>query len=87
MGRWSWGQRRILAALFAALAAITVMLAIGASPAGAIIVRLSNGKYLSYEAIGGPKVHSGPSQFDSVFSNLDYSGGPVMPSNTNYTVV
>src|SRR5689334_12611105 len=25
--------------------------------------------------------------FDATFSNLDYSGGPVMPSNTNYPIV
>jgi hypothetical protein len=24
--------------------------------------------------------------FDKFFSNLDYNGGPVMPSNTNYTI-
>ena len=30
---------------------------------------------------------SGARIYDAAFSNLDYSGGPVMPSNTNYTVV
>ena len=59
-----------------------------------MIVHLSNGKYLSYEALSGagapasgPSPSPSPSPFDSTFSNLDYSGGPVMPSNTNYTIV
>jgi PKD repeat protein len=28
-----------------------------------------------------------PGPFDAVFNNMDYNGGPVMPSNTNYMVL
>ena len=55
-----------------------------ASPASAIIVRAGPGRMLSYRPTTGlaPRV----SPFDSIFHNVDYNGGPVMPSNTNYIV-
>ena len=30
---------------------------------------------------------SGPTPFDLVFNNMDYNGGPVMPSNTDYMLM
>jgi PKD repeat protein len=87
-----WGcvaVRRLFAA--AALVAASGFLAVAAQPAGAIIVRLPGGHSVSFDAqIGGhlPAAVSKPkiSNRDSIFHNLDYSGGPVMPSNTNYVI-
>jgi hypothetical protein len=67
-----------LVALLAALA-----LGVGASSAAAVIVHLPDRRTLSYQPLRG----AGPVTFrglDEVFSNLDYNGGPVMASNTNY---
>jgi len=56
---------------------------LGASPAPAVIVALPNGKSLSYQPLRGA---AAAAPLDASFSNLDYNGGPVMPSNTNYPV-
>jgi hypothetical protein len=56
------------------------MLAVGAASASAVIVQLQGGKVLSYQ----PLRHAAPRAFDEFFSNLDYNGGPVMSSNTDY---
>jgi hypothetical protein len=75
-----------------------MVLVLGAVPASAILVRLPNGKVLGYEPLRGRGLGSGAalapgtltrrsSKFDPALSNLDYSGGPVMPSNKNYTIV
>ena len=54
-----------------------------ATSASAVIVHLKSGKAVSYFALRG----SGTFQpFDFAFTNLDYNGGPVMSSNTNYAV-
>jgi PKD repeat protein len=60
-----------------------------AMPASAALTRLANGKEISYQPIFGkaPQGAKAPQQFEPVFSNLDYSGGPVMPANVNYTIV
>jgi hypothetical protein len=81
-GHAGGGRLNLLAALPAALA----VLAFAAAPASAVLVPLSNGKVLSYEAVAGGSALGGVTPFDAVFTNLDYSGGPVMPSNTNYAV-
>ena len=77
------------------LAVCFAVLVVGASSASAALVRLPSGKIISYEPLGGPKapkvapVPTGlaASPFDNTFGNLDYNGGPVMSSNTNYTIV
>src|SRR6202035_2792617 len=61
-----------------ALVACSV-LAAGAAGASAVIVHPQPGKTLSYQPLRGAL-----RPFDQLFSNLDYNGGPVMPSNTNY---
>ncbi|HEY4427503.1 MAG TPA: PKD domain-containing protein [Solirubrobacteraceae bacterium] len=71
---WRWA----LACLVAAAALLTL-----AGRAGAVVVHLPNGKTLSYQPLRG---HARLSQFDALLSNLDYNGGPVMGSNTNYAV-
>jgi PKD repeat protein len=86
----------------AVLAAVVVVGWVAfAAPASAIIVRLSNGHYLSYMAMTPRHATSGansgtgpaPSQAapscancDSINHGLDYGGGPVMTSNTNYVI-
>src|SRR6267154_2359150 len=49
------------------------------SEASAIIRHIPTGT-VSYQPLRG-QAH----QFDAVFSNLEYSGGPVMRANNNYT--
>lgn len=63
---------------------ITVGIGMGwaAAPASAVLVHLP-GKAASYQPLRGA---SKASPMDSVFTNVDYNGGPVMPSNANYTV-
>lgn len=66
---------------------VVLLLATGASSASAVIVHLEDGATLSYLAAPGrtpPGTRVRP--FDAFFTNLDYSGGPVMTSNTNYTL-
>ena len=77
------GRLRMLAALPVTVA----VLAFAAAPASAVLVPLSNGKVLSYEAITAGSSLGTVTPFDTFFTNLDYSGGPVMPSNTNYAIV
>jgi PKD repeat protein len=78
-----WRPRAGLLALLSAAVAV----AIGASSASAVIVHLHGGKALSYQPLRGHAPRSSALRpFDAFFTNLDYNGGPVMPSNTNYTV-
>jgi plastocyanin len=59
--------------------------AIAASSASAIIKVLPNGQAASYLPL--LSATSGPSPFDLAFDNMDYNGGPVMPSNTDYMLM
>ena len=65
-----------------------LLLAVGASSASAVTVHLENGTTLSYLAAPGtsPPGAGSAQPFDAFFDNLDYNGGPVMTSNTNYTL-
>jgi hypothetical protein len=74
-------QRRLVLVLV--LAGTLGVSAIAASGASAILKRLPNGQTVSYQ----PLLQSGPVPFDAVFTNMDYNGGPVMPSNTNYMLL
>jgi hypothetical protein len=76
--------RRGLVAL-AALAAALVVSAVAASTASAVVKRLPNGQMVSYQPLN--TASSGRTFFDAVFTNMDYNGGPVMPSNTDYMVL
>jgi PKD repeat protein len=67
------------AALIAALSFCIVV-----PSAQAIVVHLRNGKALSFQPLRGARAPAAP--LDAFFSNLDYNGGPVMSSNTNYAV-
>jgi hypothetical protein len=66
-----------------ALAAVLAASILGARAASApaVIVHLANGRTLSYQPLRGAAAGG---SFDQLFSNLDYNGGPVMASNTNY---
>jgi PKD repeat protein len=76
------GQRRGFG--LAALAAALMIGAVAASSASAVLLRLPDGQVVSYQPLrsAAPQV----SPFDSVFNNMDYNGGPVMPSNTDIMV-
>jgi phosphodiesterase/alkaline phosphatase D-like protein len=78
--------RTLCAAVVAMLAVST--LAIAPATASAVIVHLTNGKRLSYQPLAGTAAAAaGPfAPFDLLFKDLEYSGGPVMASNTNYAV-
>jgi hypothetical protein len=67
------------AALVATLA--VSILGAGAASAPAVIVQLPNGDTISYMPLKGAPAAA---PFDEFFTNLDYNGGPVMASNTNY---
>jgi hypothetical protein len=80
--RLRWASRLPVRGLVAALLAVSALAA--ATPtASAVIVHLANGRTLSYQPLAGT---SAITPFDAIFSNLDYNGGPVMASNTNYAV-
>jgi hypothetical protein len=66
-----------------ALLATALLGAFSAPAANAVIARLADGRTLSFEAVPGPRTAN---PFDQLFTNLDYNGGPVMSSNTNYVV-
>lgn len=74
-------SRVLLAA--AAFAAVIAVSAIGASRASAILQRLPTGQVVSYQPLRSkaPRI-----RFDSMFNNMDYNGGPIMPSNTVHLV-
>jgi hypothetical protein len=76
-------QRRRLA--IGVLAAVLIVSAVAASSASAVLKRLPNGQTVSYQPLAGGSTQVTP--FDAVFTNMDYNGGPVMPSNTNYMVL
>lgn len=67
--------------------AVTALALVGlaAGPASAATVRLPGGKVLRYTPVRSDQPPE-MSAFDLAFHNLDYNGGPVMPSNTNYTI-
>ena len=72
---------RIRLGALAALAVAVTALACSAS-ASAVLVHLGDGRTVSYQ----PLRHAALRTLDAYFSNLDYNGGPVMPSNTNFAV-
>lgn len=76
-------QRRLLMTLFVA-GAVGVS-AVAAPSASAVIKSLPNGHAVSYQPLRSAR--SGPTPFDLAFNNMDYNGGPVMPSNTNYMLM
>ncbi len=79
--RRATGQGALRTVLVGLLAMLT--LGLGATSASAVIVHLADGRTLSYQPRAGAATVS---PFDEFFTNLDYNGGPVMPSNTNYAL-
>ena len=76
-------QRRLLMTL---VLAVTVgVSAIAAPSALATLKSLPNGQMVSYQPLRSAP--SGPTPFDLAFNNMDYNGGPVMPSNTDYMLM
>ena len=76
-----WRARIVAVALVLGAA-----LAGGVSPASAVIAHLGNGRIVSYEALRGAPQIKASALLDEIFHNVDYNGGPVMPSNTNYVL-
>jgi hypothetical protein len=89
---WRTGHQSRRTSRWTVHAALLAALCVGAlfacaSPASAVIVHLRSGKALSYEPVRGQSPQGSVLRpFDALFTNLDYNGGPVMPSNTNYAV-
>ena len=67
----------------ALVAGALAALALTPACASGALVKLPGGPTLSVEPLRGT---AAASPLDAYFSNLDYNGGPVMPSNTNYPV-
>ena len=76
-------QRRLLMTLV--LAGTVGVSAIAAPSASATLKSLPNGQMVSYQPLRSAP--SGPTPFDLAFDNMDYNGGPVMPSNTDYMLM
>ena len=64
-------------------AVVVAMLAVGATSSSAVVIHLRNGKTRSYLPLRG--AFSTVKVFSEA-APLEYHGGPIMPSNTNYTV-
>jgi hypothetical protein len=67
-----------------AIVAAIVGSAIGASSASAVLKRLPHGHIVSYQPLRHAHFKT---PRDLRFNNMDYNGGPVMPSNTDYMVL
>ena len=77
-GRLGVAAARAIAALLAGAACM----GLHAPGASALVVHLALGPTLSYAPVPGSAATVSP--FDPIFHNVDYNGGPVMASNTNY---
>ena len=77
-------SRRLLRVL-PAVALAAALLAVCAPSASAILAHLRSGRALSYMPTHRT-ARRATQRFDALFTNLDYNGGPVMASNTNYTI-
>jgi len=81
----SHSVRSFLGRALLLLAAALALVGIAAGPATAATMTLPSGKVLKYAPVRSDQPPE-MSAFDLAFHNLDYNGGPVMPSNTNYTI-
>src|SRR5579862_5422409 len=81
-------KSRLTAAL--AGAAVIAASAIGAASAPAVVVHLHNGRTLSVQQLRGSGLGQGLGGTSAIgtagTARLEYHGGPVMASNTNYAV-
>src|SRR3954447_2858424 len=96
MGFWQGLQDDRRARAGVVIVAVVIALALGAVPASAILYRTHGGHYLSYARIQGKPAPSnvkpsnslaapvGGEIFNGAKGYMAYSGGPVMPSSTNY---
>jgi PKD domain len=76
-------QRRLLMTF---VIAVTIGISVIAAPSASAIVKvLPNGHAVSYQPLRSDA--SAPTAFDLAFNNMDYNGGPVMPSNTDYMLM
>jgi hypothetical protein len=68
-----------------ALAGCVLACGLGAGTASAVVVQLPDGQSVSYLPLRTVAARNAE-RFDVALQNLDYNGGPVMASNTNYTL-
>jgi hypothetical protein len=81
-------QRRLLMMLV--LAGTLGVSAIAASSASAIIKVLPNGQTVSYMPLRTAQARKALTTlrpFDTTLNNMDYNGGPIMPSNTDFMLM
>jgi len=64
-----------------------IVSAVGASSASAVLKRIGKHQIVSYQPLPGKATKSLLRKYDLVFGNMDYNGGPIMPTNTDYMVV
>ena len=72
------------------VAATVAVSAIMATNASAIIKVLPNGQTVSYMPLRtaqARKAMTAPTPLDATFTNMDYNGGPIMPSNTDFMLM
>ena len=77
------GKRRYLSLLVGSATAAIAFGQVATPSAAAASANRPAGHAASYVPLRGALGHTG---FDTVFGNVDYNGGPVMPSSTNYIV-
>ncbi len=79
------GIHRRRSMVVAAVAAAIAVSAIGASSASAVLQKLPNGQTVSYMPTRAKlaQLTALNIKSDAKFGNLDYNGGPLMPSNTD----
>jgi len=75
------------ALLVAAVAMALIVSAIGASSASAVLKRIGKNQVVSYQPLRGKATARLLRKYDLAFGNMDYNGGPIMPTNTDYMVV
>jgi PKD repeat protein len=60
--------------------------AVGASSASAVLKKIGKHQWVSYQPLRG-KATSSLRRYDLAFNNMDYNGGPIMPTNTDYMIL
>lgn len=65
---------------------VIAALALGVGTTSAEVVRLRDGARIGYQPLPGAAAPNAVHRFSEIGPSLESHGGPVMPSNTNYTI-